>query len=292
MEIADLKKFLVIARHQNLQKAALSLDITPSALSKSLKRLETSLEVKLFDRVGKTLRLNEQGEKLQPRAIALTDLAADTHQALRANKMPLVCKVAAPSILQFKWACVLGRQAGKQSQMLLEFDTEYEAEALQKLVNGEVQLAIVTGEVLSHLPDGIKSIELGDIQMQVAMGHSHPLAMSTNASVEDVVAHPFAVPNTSPFCGEQRGVGCDGWQLRHLTRHVQWVVNDYALLSQLVKGGQALAFLPDFMIREWQLKTVNVTSGDLSYKERVFLLAQQGCLPWVNELINKVLGKD
>ncbi|MFT4929357.1 MAG: hypothetical protein ACI8WB_005488 [Phenylobacterium sp.] len=43
MEIADLGKFLTIARFENLQKAANELDISPSALSKSLKRLETSL---------------------------------------------------------------------------------------------------------------------------------------------------------------------------------------------------------------------------------------------------------
>ena len=62
MDIADLRSFLVIARHANLRAAADELHQTPSALSKAVKRLETSLATPVFDRVGKAIRLNTAGE--------------------------------------------------------------------------------------------------------------------------------------------------------------------------------------------------------------------------------------
>lgn len=78
MEIADLRTFLVVARLANLRAAAEVLHQTPSALSKSVKRLEESLGTALFDRVGKSLRLNAEGDRLAARALELVALADAT----------------------------------------------------------------------------------------------------------------------------------------------------------------------------------------------------------------------
>ena len=66
-----LRHFLSLARHQNLPGASEELHLTPSALSKSLKRLEQQLQTTLFDRQGRQLRLNADGQRLVDRAAAL-----------------------------------------------------------------------------------------------------------------------------------------------------------------------------------------------------------------------------
>ncbi|KZN49750.1 LysR family transcriptional regulator [Pseudoalteromonas luteoviolacea] len=288
MEIADLRKFLVIAQQQSLQKAALILNTSPSALSKSLKRLENSVEVQLFDRVGKSLRLNEHGLMLQPRAVALTNLAEDAKNQLKQGGKSISCVVAASSILQFKWASVLARQTQHNKHLSLVFDTQYESEAVNKLLAGEVDLAIVTGEVIKNLPNDVHLTQLGELTMQIAMGRNHPLCQQKNISLTQLVESPFAAPDTSPFCGEQRGTGCDGWQLPKVARQIKWVVNDYAVLSQLVKSGLALAYLPDYIVREWQLITLPKCTDNLEYTEQVWLLSLKPAPRWLNQLLDDI----
>lgn len=57
--------FLTIAKEGSIVKASRILNMTQPALSHQLKNLELDLGFKLFDRVGKRLVINEQGEVVQ-----------------------------------------------------------------------------------------------------------------------------------------------------------------------------------------------------------------------------------
>ena len=69
MELAQIRYFIAAAQFQNLSKAARVLNITQPALSKSISKLEDELDVTLFDRSGKSIALNEYGEKFLEYAI-------------------------------------------------------------------------------------------------------------------------------------------------------------------------------------------------------------------------------
>ena len=62
MELSQIKYFIMAARTQNLSKAAQLLSITQPALSKSIANLEEEMGVRLFDRSGKKIALNERGK--------------------------------------------------------------------------------------------------------------------------------------------------------------------------------------------------------------------------------------
>lgn len=61
MTITQLRYFVVAAQTENLLRAAAALYISQSSLSKNIASLEKELGVELFDRNGKSLRLNEAG---------------------------------------------------------------------------------------------------------------------------------------------------------------------------------------------------------------------------------------
>lgn len=64
METRLLKVFTAIAESGSLVAAAGKLHLTPSAISHSLKSLETDLGCRLFERVGKRMVLNQAGDQL------------------------------------------------------------------------------------------------------------------------------------------------------------------------------------------------------------------------------------
>ena len=70
MDIVQIRYFITAAQFQNLSKAAHVLNITQPALSKSILKLEDELDVRLFDRSGKKITLNESGERFLQYAIS------------------------------------------------------------------------------------------------------------------------------------------------------------------------------------------------------------------------------
>ena len=64
MNSRQLLHFRIIAKEENLQRAAEVLYVSPPALSKTIAELEDELGCKLFNRLGKKITLNENGRKL------------------------------------------------------------------------------------------------------------------------------------------------------------------------------------------------------------------------------------
>ena len=61
MELRNLKSFLVVAREENITRAANLLHMTQPSLSRQIMQLEKELGVKLFQRRNHSVLLTEQG---------------------------------------------------------------------------------------------------------------------------------------------------------------------------------------------------------------------------------------
>lgn len=66
MKIADLQVLIKIAELQSITAAANQLDMSSSAASVSLKRIEQSLGAQMFVRTTRQLRLSPEGERYLP----------------------------------------------------------------------------------------------------------------------------------------------------------------------------------------------------------------------------------
>ena len=71
MELRHLRYFKVVAELQHFHKAADKLHITQPALSNQIKQLEEELNSKLFERVGRGVKLSENGELVLSSAIKI-----------------------------------------------------------------------------------------------------------------------------------------------------------------------------------------------------------------------------
>lgn len=94
--------------------AARSLSVSPSAVSKSVQRLEQRLGVRLFDRTTRSLRLTPEGRDLHERALRLLREAEEIEQAALASRaepsgtlkvtvpLPLGVHLLAPALPRFR----------------------------------------------------------------------------------------------------------------------------------------------------------------------------------------------
>ena len=67
MDIKDMRAFYAIVEEGNISHAAQRLDIAQPALSRQMKRLETSLGVQLFERGSRRIRLTDAGRVMYSR---------------------------------------------------------------------------------------------------------------------------------------------------------------------------------------------------------------------------------
>lgn len=65
--LADLRAFMAVAEHRSFRRAADLLGLTPSALSHTVRGLETSLATRLLHRTTRSVSLTEGGEQLLQR---------------------------------------------------------------------------------------------------------------------------------------------------------------------------------------------------------------------------------
>ena len=89
-----MKYFLVVAREENITKAATLLHITQPTLSRQLMQLEEELGVKLFHRSKHSIILTEDGMLLRRRAQEMVSLSDKTVQELSHKDDALAGEIA------------------------------------------------------------------------------------------------------------------------------------------------------------------------------------------------------
>lgn len=82
MEWNQLQKFLVVAREENISKAAQILMTSQPSLSQIIRRLEEELGYQLFEREGKRIVLNESGRIMMQAVSRMDEMMQNTRMRL------------------------------------------------------------------------------------------------------------------------------------------------------------------------------------------------------------------
>ena len=162
----------------------------------------------------------------------------------------------------------------------MEFSTHYENQAMEQLHKGLADLAIVTSAISESAFTGFHSCAIGQVTMRVGAARNHPLLQGRSkerpeVTLAELLVHPFVAPSASPFCGEQRDVGCDGWRDHEIPRKLTMVSNEPSVVASLVRSGLALAYLPDYWLREWSLIHVRISDCPYRCVEQLLLVSRQ-----------------
>lgn len=182
--LRQLEVFLATARHENLSRAAVSLSMSQSAASDSLRELEHQFDIRLFDRVGKRLQLNDFGRVLQPRAEELLERARELETALGKHQVIGALKVGAtlsignylaiPLIAQY-------RQRYPEGRISLEVDnTEHITDAI---LHFELDVGMIEGEV--NNPD-LHILRWQEDELVIFTTPDHPLARRKTLTDKDL----------------------------------------------------------------------------------------------------------
>jgi DNA-binding transcriptional LysR family regulator len=187
MELRDIEYFEEIAEQRHLGRAAERLGLSQPALSKSLRRLEDALQVKLFDRNSKGLELTAEGSLLLARArdlrLSLRNVAREVSEVSegRAGHLRIGVGPSIPTRLISSSLAKLLIDAPRVAARVTISDADEFVPALRK---GELDLNIN----LMHLspPEGLCYVRLYEEEFVVCGSKDHRLSSQSEVRLEEL----------------------------------------------------------------------------------------------------------
>jgi DNA-binding transcriptional LysR family regulator len=199
LDSRQLRAFLTLARTGSFTLAAKELYLSQSAVSHSMKALETEVGCRLFDRLGKKVLLTQAGETLLHHAekilqemssarTSLEQLGKWGHGRLRIGASTTACQYILPAVLrEFK-------ESFPRSHITIEpGDT---LEALEALRQNRIDLA------LTLEPRGEERLEFHPLfsdELVFLLGSMHPWAQAGHVVREEIPRQHYILYNKASY---------------------------------------------------------------------------------------------
>jgi DNA-binding transcriptional LysR family regulator len=180
--LRQLEVFVATVQKGNVTQAAVAIGLTQSAASMALADFESQLGVKLFDRVGKRLSLNENGRALYPRAVEMIERAREMegffHQRLQSADLKLG---ASSTIGNYLLPQVMGQFIASHPGSRIQLQVGNTRNVIDAIQDFEIDVGFVEGPCLHPEIDAVfwQSDELA-----ICCAPDHPLSQRGAANAE------------------------------------------------------------------------------------------------------------
>jgi DNA-binding transcriptional LysR family regulator len=181
-----LRTFLAVRRHGDMTRAAAELFLSQPAVSRRIGRLEKSLGLPLFERLGKALHPTEAGEALAREAVALIGSAARLAEVVRARQSGEEGRLrvgASTTPGLYLLPKVLLRFQKRYPRVNVQYTVENSLHIEEKIVRNDIDLGFV-GAHLTHAALRMRTVFRDEIVFYAAS--SHPLAQRRTVAARDV----------------------------------------------------------------------------------------------------------
>jgi len=256
MDTRSLQAFLALAGTLHFGRAAETCNLSASALSRLVQRLEHELGCRLFERNNRSVRLTREGEVLQAQAQELVDRLArlerqmaERSQAL-AGTLSLYCSVTASySIL----AELLPAYRRRYPAVELALHTGDEASAIRRALQGREDAVIAARP--DRLATGLRFLELSTtplVFIAPASGADDtlPLSPSGTAARRAWSEVPMIVPEAG--LARER---VDGWfRANRVQPRIHAQVSGNEAIAAMVALGFGVGVVPLLVLRASPLR--------------------------------------
>ncbi len=247
MNLNDLQAFLAVAEHESFSRAAERLHLTQPAVSKRIRALESAMECRLFDRVGKRIYLTDAGRVLRPRAEAVLRDLADTQRELKDMDRRVAGELAVATSHHaglHRLAPALRTFTRRYPEVRLDIRFEDSEEAHELVRRAETEIAVVT---LNPKGEGeLESRVLWNDPLVLVGSEEHELACRGPLELADLAAAQPVLPGLTTYTGRivVEAFGRIGLGLRP-----SLVTNYLETIAMLVGVGLGWSVLPRSMVK-------------------------------------------
>jgi DNA-binding transcriptional LysR family regulator len=245
LDFQELRAFDAVARNKGISAAAGVLGLSKSAVSMQITRLEERLGTRLVERNSRRVALTREGEQLLPRIqsiLADADQLIDETMRMRGSPRGAVRIAVPPALGAAMLERLIPSLAVRHPGISLVVAPSYDIENVQ---DPAIDLAVRVGRIAD---EGLVGEALGSFR--------RILVCSPDLGIRPTNVAMLAEAPLLAFSGKSTRVD---WRLRRdgaadtdveLDCEAKVSVRDFDLLLRLVRAGQGITMVPEFMVRE------------------------------------------
>src|ERR1700675_1650067 len=247
MELHQLRYFCAVAETGSFSRAAEQSHVAQPSLSQQILKLEDKPGARLFDRLGRSVRLTELGKTFLPRARAvLRELEAAKGDVVEGKEFiggPITVGVI-PTVAPYFLPPLLTTFSRKFPQVRLTVVEEITPVLLDRLRAGTIDVAILALPIRGHEFD---AFPLLTERLFAALPKKHRLTSRPSLSLKDLRAEPFLLLRDGHCFRDTAVAACDRARL-----HPQIVFESGQFSSLLSMGGAGMgvSIVPEMHIKK------------------------------------------
>ena len=248
MEIRNLATFVRIAEIQSFSKTAEQLGYSQSAVTMQIKQLEKELNVVLFDRIGKQVRLTQAGDRLLSCAL---DILNSVRMAESIVKEPeqisgtlrigtcesYVIGLLPPILMDFHRIC---------PRVEIRIQTAFVSNLIQMLQQNDIDVLYFLDEKI-YFPDWVKVMEQPQKIFFVASVDS-PLAGKKQIPMERLLQEPLCLTEKGVSYRHtmEQILAARGYEL-----HPFLEVGNTDVITDILLRNEGISFLPEYVVKDY-----------------------------------------
>lgn len=249
MELHQLRYFCAVADTGSFSRAAERCHVSQPSLSQQILKLESELGARLFDRLGRSVRLTELGQAFLPRARSvLHELATakdEVAERLHSEAGPVVIG-AIPTIAPYWLPPRLASFSRKFPKIHLTIAEEITPILLDRLRAGSVDLAILALPIRGHEFD---SHPLFTERLFAALPKKHKLARRPALQLADLRPDPFLFLRDGHCFRDTAVAACDR---ARLDPRVVFESGHLSSLLAMVGAGMGVSLVPEMAVDKFK----------------------------------------
>jgi LysR family transcriptional regulator, hydrogen peroxide-inducible genes activator len=247
MELHQLRYFCAVAETGSFSRAAEQSHVSQPSLSQQIMKLEDELGTRLFDRLGRSVRLTELGKTFLPRARAvLRELEAARGDVVEGKESVggAVAVGVIPTVAPYFLPAPMTAFSRKFPQVRLNVVEEITPILLERLRNGTIDIAILALPIRGH---EFETEPLLTEPLFAALPRKHRLKSRSSLSLKDLRAEPFLFLRDGHCFRDTALATCDRARL-----HPQIVFESgqFSSLLGMVGTGMGVSIVPEMAIEK------------------------------------------
>lgn len=256
MELRNIRTFARIAEVGSFTRVAIELGYTQSAVTMQVKQLERELGCVLFERLGRSVRLTPEGERLLPVANRMLQAADEASRiAQKPGEVSGTLRIGvSDSLLVGVLAPVLSELSRTYPRVCASTHQQMPDEQFAMLRRNDIDVLLLLDERMER-PEWVKVFEV-PAEVGFVAAASDPLARRAKVPLEEVLSRPLFLTerDVSYRAGLDERIWARGLEV---TPRVE--CGNTAFLAELVEGCGGVSFLPACAVR------VAVAAGRLAH---------------------------
>lgn len=286
IEPAHLKIMIALQEKGTLTQAADALCLTQSALSHQIRYLEKKLNVKLWQRYGRRLRLTAAGELLLHTAKQVMPLLTQTEHSLKAMGEGLqgVLRIGVECYPCHEWLTqVVASFLQSSPNIDIDIIRQFQFSGQEGLLNHHLDL-LITPDINEH--ERLRNIALFDYELVLLVSEKHSLAKQTQVSAKQLKNE---VLFSFPVEKQRLDIFRQFLWAEQIEPKAHKKIESLAIMLQMVEHQRGVCVLPEWLAdsysRQYNVRKLRLGEQGIYSTLYATVKIEEQTIPYINQFI-------